>query len=253
MPPRLGRGLPLFSARCHRPGPTLSPSRETRVCPVLDWGRKGPGIHQSSPQADPIPHKEGLGCHRRWPGPRGARGTHIPPCPLLGRTSASMVTSGWGGGRRITCDRPRPPCHPLAGERATPPLCMITTTGQPYPLHKGLGLPLALGRSQVAAPWYTSLALMGPNTNLIASVAARLRAPPPASHHGGATMAQDGCWEVAVCEWVPATCGPVLSSLGHANYPPLTTQTCALCCLFCVLFLCLCFPCVACTVICGDE
>ena len=41
--------------------------------------------------------------------------------------------------------------------------------------------------------------------------------------------------------------------LGHANYPPLTTQTCALCRLFCVLFLCLCFPCVACTVIGGEE
>ena len=41
--------------------------------------------------------------------------------------------------------------------------------------------------------------------------------------------------------------------LGHANYPPLTTQTCALCRLFCVLFLCLCFPSVACTVIGGEE
>ena len=40
---------------------------------------------------------------------------------------------------------------------------------------------------------------------------------------------------------------------GHANYPPLTTQTCALCRLFCVLFLCPCFPCVACTVRGGEE
>ena len=41
--------------------------------------------------------------------------------------------------------------------------------------------------------------------------------------------------------------------LGHANYPPHMTQTCAVCRLSCVLFLCLCFPCVACTVIGGEE
>ena len=45
----------------------------------------------------------------------------------------------------------------------------------------------------------------------------------------------------------------VLLLLGHANYPPHTTQTCALCRLFCVLFLCPCFPCVACTAIGGEE
>ena len=46
---------------------------------------------------------------------------------------------------------------------------------------------------------------------------------------------------------------PAHLGLAHDNYPPLKTQTCALCCLFCVLFLCLRFPCVACTVIGGDE
>ena len=51
----------------------------------------------------------------------------------------------------------------------------------------------------------------------------------------------------------PFAAGEKMSSLGHANYPPHTTQTCALCRLFCVLFLRLCFPCVASTVTGGEE
>ena len=138
---------------------------------------------------------------RAWVSPvlgwtqRGPWSTYPLPLSPFGRTTAVLVTPGWGGCRRTTCDQP-PSLYQQAANGSPPrlgrglPLSVCDQPSSPYQ-QAAIRVPPRLGRGLTHTtcdrPGVTRGrgGGAGLTRNLGAGVAVRSRAPPPAGHWGG--------------------------------------------------------------------